>query len=98
MTRTTRQFPPSSSGVLQTRHMGLIRSPTDTKRNDVLGCCFFVLSVMEIRLRSVTENIGFVKEASFLVPQKRVWIRLGSFVRTITDIGRQKIYLFIYLF
>ena len=41
MTRTTRQFPPSSSGVLQTRHMGLIRSPTDTKRNDVLGCCFF---------------------------------------------------------
>ena len=90
MTRTTRQFPPSSSGVLQTRHMGLIRSPTDTKRNDVLGCCFFVLSVMEIRLRSVTEKNTLLlwRKHHFYFPNNAceyVFVHLSKLSRTVED-------------
>lgn len=43
-----------------------------------------------MRLGSATESIVFVKEASFLFPQRRVWIRRGSFVGTTTGTGRQK--------
>ena len=97
LTRATRQFPPSPSGSLYTNTTwrifpSLLMTKTTTTKQPTKLCqgCRCYISITEMRLGSATESIVFVKEASFLFPQRRLWKRRGSFVGTTTGTGRQK--------